>query len=111
MGNDEMTNAARVEALSILSGIEELERPGLKPIKKIEMYKKWREIVPIEYWEEICPKPSHELLTIQSKELNEKQQKMYSAKKKRKAPPPLVPTTPVVAALVVKENKNLMQHL
>ena len=50
MGNDEMTTAARVEALSILSGIEELEHPGLKPIKQIEMYKKWREIVPIEYW-------------------------------------------------------------
>ena len=53
-----MTNKTRVEALSILSGIEELEDPGLKPIKEIEMYKKWRDIVPIEYWEEIPPKPS-----------------------------------------------------
>ena len=42
-----MTNEARVKALSILSGIEELENPGLKPIKEIEMYKKWRYTVPI----------------------------------------------------------------
>ena len=35
-----MTNEARVKPLSILSGIEELEDPGLIPIKEIEMYKK-----------------------------------------------------------------------
>ena len=42
-----MTNKVRVGALSTLSGVEELEYPGLNAIKQVEMYKKWREVVPI----------------------------------------------------------------
>ena len=102
-----MTNDARVKALSILTGIEELPYPGLKPIKEIEMYKKWRDIVPKEYWEEICPKPSDELLKIHNEELNAKQTKKYAAKKKRKAPT----AAPVVPAIAVEENEHLMQQL
>ena len=102
-----MTNYDRVEDLSILSGIEEVPYPGLKPIKQIEMYKKWRDIVPIEYWEEICPKPSDELLKTHNKELNAKRAKKYAAKKKRKAPT----AAPVVPTIAVEQNEHLMQQL
>ena len=102
-----MTNYDRVEDLSILSGIEEVPYPGLKPIKQIEMYKKWRDIVPIEYWEEICPKPSDELLKTHNEELNAKRAKKYAAKKKRKAPT----AAPVVPAIAVEQNEHLMQQL
>jgi hypothetical protein len=40
-----------------------LNPPGLRPIKQVELYKKFRPFVPREFWEETCPKPSEAVLT------------------------------------------------
>jgi hypothetical protein len=36
--------------------------PGIKPIKYVELYKKWRPFVPHQFREEICPRPSDEVI-------------------------------------------------
>jgi hypothetical protein len=35
---------------------------GLKPIKQVELYTKWRKFVPAEFVDEICPKPHDDIL-------------------------------------------------
>ena len=44
---------------SLLSSfeLEEMEPPGLKEIKKVELYTKWRKFVPEQFQDIICPKP------------------------------------------------------
>jgi hypothetical protein len=39
-----------------------LKAPGLRPIKQVELYKKFRPFVPREFWEDTCPRPSDEVL-------------------------------------------------
>jgi hypothetical protein len=36
--------------------------PGIKPIKQVELYKKWQPFVPSMFHDEICPRPSDEVL-------------------------------------------------
>ena len=36
--------------------------PGLNELKQVELYTKWRKIVPKEHWESTCPKPRQEIL-------------------------------------------------
>ena len=58
-------------------------------MKQVELYRKWRPLVPEEFRDEICPKPSDQILEIVKKERSEKLQKKKAPKKrgqKRKAP-------------------------
>jgi hypothetical protein len=32
-------------------------KPGLKKIKQVELFKKYRPLLPKEYWDECCPEP------------------------------------------------------
>ncbi len=41
--------------------LKELTPPGIKPIKQVELWKKWRKFVPRQYWIDICPEPSDEV--------------------------------------------------
>ena len=50
----------------------ELEPPGIKPIKQAELFKKWRQFVPVQFQNEICPNPGTELLNAVAKEKSEK---------------------------------------
>jgi hypothetical protein len=52
--------------------LQNLKSPGLRPIKQVELYKKFRPYVPRQYWEETFPKPSDEVLESVSKERADK---------------------------------------
>jgi hypothetical protein len=41
-----------------------LPSPGIKPIKQVELYKKWRPFIPSQFCDEICPRPSDESLQV-----------------------------------------------
>jgi len=56
-----------------------LEKPGLRPIKQVELYKKYRPFVPPEVADIICPKPSDEALRAYEKDKDARE-----AEKKRK---------------------------
>lgn len=62
--------------------IQVLPRPGVKPIKQVELYKKWRPFIPVQYREEICPRPSDEVIASVKSERNKKARDR-TAKKKR----------------------------
>jgi hypothetical protein len=42
--------------------LQTLKAPGLRPIKQVELYKKFRPFVPREFWGDTCPRPSDEVL-------------------------------------------------
>jgi hypothetical protein len=44
--------------------LETLKTPGLRPIKQVDIYKKFRPFVPRCYWDETCPRPSDEVLVV-----------------------------------------------
>jgi hypothetical protein len=48
------------------------KRPGLREIKQVEMYKKYRSLVPAEYRAELCPEPAKEVLDREKKRKNAK---------------------------------------
>jgi hypothetical protein len=52
------------EQLDLLKSypLETLKSPGLHAIKQVELYKKWRQYADPQYWEEICPEPSDEVM-------------------------------------------------
>ena len=41
-----------------------LPKPGLKPLKQVHLYTKWRTVVPHPYKDEICPLPSNEVIQM-----------------------------------------------
>jgi len=41
-----------------------LPKPGLKPIKQVHLFTKWRKVVPHPYKDEVCPLPSNEVIEI-----------------------------------------------
>jgi hypothetical protein len=53
-------------------------KPGLKEIKQVEHYKKYRPLVPKKYWDECCPEPVKEVLD------REKERKRMKDKIKRR---------------------------
>jgi hypothetical protein len=61
--------------------LQTLKAPGLCPIKQVKLYKKFRPFVPCDYWEDICPRPSDEVLTQVKDESSKKRKtKVYAAK-------------------------------
>jgi hypothetical protein len=48
--------------------LETLKPPGLRPIKKVDLYKKIQPYVPRKYWAETCPKPTDEVIDSDRKE-------------------------------------------
>ena len=38
------------------------KRPGLRDIKQVDLYEKWGPLVPVQFRDEICPKPSDKIL-------------------------------------------------
>jgi len=64
--------------------IAPIEAPGLREIKQVELYTKFRKFVPEEFRDEICPKPSDHVLEKIKKDRSEKT-KARNHKKKRLA--------------------------
>ena len=46
----------------MLQELEVLEKPGIRAIKQVELYTKWRKIVPLEYRDITCPRPNEEIM-------------------------------------------------
>jgi hypothetical protein len=42
--------------------IETLTHPGLHPIKQVKLWKKSRPFVPRQYWDDLCPRPSDDVI-------------------------------------------------
>jgi hypothetical protein len=91
------SRTAEIEAYMI----ETLTPPGLRPIKQVELWKKFRPFVPRQYWDELCPRPSDEVIA-QVKDDTPQKRKHKVGKKATTATPLVVASTAtplVVAAL------------
>ena len=63
---------------------EKLQPPGLKEIKMVELYKKWRSFMPEEFQDIICPKPPDDVLSrIKRVRKMKKQRKKKSKRNNR----------------------------
>ena len=58
-----------------LNNMTHMTPPGIKPIKQQELYTKWRPLVPEEYQDDFCPKPTPSVI----EECNEQQNIAMSA--------------------------------
>ena len=38
------------------------EAPGIKEIKQVELYTKWRKLIPEQFQNIICPKPANDII-------------------------------------------------
>ena len=56
--------------------------PGLKPIKQVKLYTKWRPVVPEEFRDLIRPKPNDRVLESVEKQKSEKQKAKKTPEKK-----------------------------
>jgi hypothetical protein len=63
--------AARRDAIDTYK-LETLKAPGLRPIKQVELYRKFRPFVPRCYWDETCPRPRDEFLAMVKNETAER---------------------------------------
>jgi hypothetical protein len=63
--------AARRDAIDAYK-LETLKAPGLRPIKQVELYKKFRPFVPRCYWDETFPRPSDKVLAMVKNEIAER---------------------------------------
>lgn len=55
-------------------------KPGLKPIKQVHLYTKWRKVVPHPYKDVLCPLPSNEIIQMVMKKKKKDQQNNDSSK-------------------------------
>jgi hypothetical protein len=58
-----------------------LKPPGLSELKQVDLYLKYRPFIPPEHQDEICPRPSDEVMEKIKKERNEKQRGKASDKR------------------------------
>jgi hypothetical protein len=63
--------AARRDAIYAYK-LDTLKAPGLRPIKQVELYKKFQTFVPRCYWDETCPRPSDKVLAMVKNETAER---------------------------------------
>ena len=55
-------NERKKNMLDDLNNLVPMKKPGLRPIKQIELGTKWRALVPEEYQNDVCPIPPRELV-------------------------------------------------
>jgi hypothetical protein len=80
------TNGADRAELMKLYQLEQLTAPGLREIKQVELWTKWRKFIPHEYQAEICPEPDFEIVQRIKNEKKAKL-KLVAAKKKKLSQP------------------------
>ena len=56
-----------------------LPKPGLKPIKQVHLFTKWRKVVPYPYKDELCPLPSNQVIELVLKKRPKKKSVTTSA--------------------------------
>jgi hypothetical protein len=74
---------SRIQQLREFS-LKPVAAQGMKEIKQVELYTKWRKFVPAEFADEICPKPPDEVLENVQKARSDKN-KERASKKQAKA--------------------------
>ena len=53
-----------------------LTRPGLNPMKQVELFTKWRKFVPTDLQDEVCPEPSREtMMSVRKLKQDERKEK------------------------------------
>jgi hypothetical protein len=65
-------------AVLMATELESLPAPGLREIKQVELYTKYRPLVPEMYRDELCPKPSDEILKRIAKQKDDKRKSKRS---------------------------------
>ena len=60
-GNVDITERKK-QILDDLKKILPMKKPGIKPIKQIELGTKWRALVPEEYRDDVCPVPPNDIV-------------------------------------------------
>jgi hypothetical protein len=79
--NNNVSNDNRFRQLMAAS-LSAVTRPGIKPIKQVELYKKWRPFVPHQFRDQICPRPTDEVLEAVRNEKNSKARDRTARKKR-----------------------------
>jgi hypothetical protein len=81
------------ERLLLLRTVEPdmLPRPGLRGIKQMELYTNYRKLVPDEFRDELCPKPSDEVMMKHKKDRSDKQKLKLALKKDTRSPKAATP--------------------
>jgi hypothetical protein len=82
-----------------------LKLPGLRPIKQVELYKKFRPFFPRRFWDETCPKPSDEVLLQVKDETAKKRRQKTSSK------PPQAAAAKPAAAKPPKARQQVKQQV
>jgi hypothetical protein len=59
--------------------------PGMKPTKQVELYTKWHKFVPAEFQDEICPRPTQEVLANVQESRKKKNRERNAQKRSRTA--------------------------
>ena len=77
----EMMKRTKDRDSKLLSEPRVLKPPGLREIKQVELYTKYRPLVPRIYQDELCPRPSDKVLERISSERREKGRNKRQAKK------------------------------
>ena len=79
----------RTEAIAKMEqNLEQLVPPPLRAIKQVELYSKWRPLIPEKYRDITCPKPSDEIIESIKSEKREKVKKRTAAKSTENASNP-----------------------
>jgi hypothetical protein len=81
--------------------INALKPPGLRPIKQVELFKKFHPYVPRQFWAETCPRPSDEIMLQIKDESAEKRNKKALVNMQAVAPTAADTTKSVAAAAKV----------
>jgi hypothetical protein len=55
--------------------------PGIPPIKQVELFSKYRALIPVEFQEETCPDPGEDIKGSIKRERNTKQRDRQKAKR------------------------------
>ncbi len=73
--------------------LEQLREPGLREIKQVELWVKWRKCIPPpQFRDEICPRQDEMIIERIKKEKNDELKSKKTAKKKKMEQPPTVAT-------------------
>ena len=93
-----------IRALDILNrGMNFVPKPGLKPIKQVHLYTKWRRVVPHPYKDVLCPLPPNEIIQMVMKKKTKTKKKTTPSNTPKQiinlaseqSPPLLPPPSPI----------------
>ena len=103
----------RTMHLRSLHNLKVLDPPGVTEIKQVDLWKEWRKVVPPQYWQFICPKPSDDVMARVQAKGKAKRAADKVAKAGKAAPKPKKPSKPKKPVSKKKQKKrkaNLVEN-